>query len=248
MKMIKIAGSTVAVAAALSFTVSCGRQDNSTGAKPGAADVKAAPEAPAAAGQIELKFDLPKPEFQGTPKPVKLPPGLKLHKDVKRKPLMVPEGTVNISDGKTVTGSDDMPIIGEMEQLTDGEKAASDGEFVEFGPGTQWVQIDLENTSEIAAVVIWHYHAQARVYHDIIVQVSDDQDFLSDVTTIYNNDHDNSSGKGVGKDEAYIDSYKGWVVDGKGAKGRYVRLYSNGSTADEMNHYIEVSVFGKPVQ
>jgi hypothetical protein len=141
-----------------------------------------------------------------------------------------------------------MPIIGELEQLTDGEKAREAAYFVEFAPGTQWVQIDLEKTSEIAAVVIWHYHAQARVYHDIIVQVSDDQDFLSGVTTIYNNDHDNSSGKGVGKDEAYIDTYEGWLVEGKGAKGRYVRLYSNGSTADEMNHYIEVSVFGKAVQ
>jgi hypothetical protein len=34
-------------------------------------------------------------------------------------------------------------------------------------------------------------------------------------------------------------------VSGKGTKGRYVRLYSNGSTANEMNHYIEVEVYGK---
>ena len=34
----------------------------------------------------------------------------------------------------------------------------------------------------------------------------------------------------------------------EGALGRYVRLYSNGNTANEMNHYIEVEVFGLPAQ
>lgn len=37
-------------------------------------------------------------------------------------------------------------------------------------------------------------------------------------------------GKGVVTEGRY-----GRVADAKGAKGRYVRLYSNGSTADEMN-------------
>jgi len=31
-----------------------------------------------------------------------------------------------------------------------------------------------------------------------------------------------------------------------GVKGRYVRLYSNGNTANRLNHYIEVEVWGKP--
>ena len=62
-----------------------------------------------------------------------------------------------------------------------------------------------------------------------------------------NNDNDNSAGMGVGSDRPYIESYEGRLIDAKGATGRYVRLYSNGSTADGMNHYIEVEVFGKPV-
>jgi hypothetical protein len=37
------------------------------------------------------------------------------------------------------------------------------------------------------------------------------------------------------------------LVDGKGAKGRFIRLFSNGNTSNEMNHYIEVEVFGKPL-
>ena len=173
MNMIKTVGSTIAVVAALSFTTSCGKQDKPA-EEPGSAEVKPAAEAATAPAEqsgskVELAIELPKPQFQGTPKPVKLPPGLKLHKTGKRPPFMVPEGTVNLSKDKMVTASDDMPIIGDMEQLVDDDKAGSDGSFVEFGPGTQWVQIDLEAKSEIAAIMIWHYHAQARVYHDVIV-------------------------------------------------------------------------------
>ena len=39
----------------------------------------------------------------------------------------------------------------------------------------------------------------------------------------------------------------GWRVGeltAKGAAGRYVRLYSNGNTSDELNHYCEVEVHG----
>ena len=65
------------------------------------------------------------------------------------------------------------------------------------------------------------------------------------VTTIYNNDYDDSAKMGKGSDNPYVESRFGLVVDGKGSKGRYVRLYSNGNTSNEMNHYIEVEVFGK---
>ena len=50
---------------------------------------------------------------------------------------------------------------------------------------------------------------------------------------------------GKGTDKAYVETNKGRVIDGKGAKGRYVRLYSNGNSSNEMNHYIEVEVWGK---
>jgi hypothetical protein len=38
------------------------------------------------------------------------------------------------------------------------------------------------------------------------------------------------------------------LIDAKGVKGRYVRLYSAGNTSNKMNHYIEVEVWGKPAQ
>jgi hypothetical protein len=37
-------------------------------------------------------------------------------------------------------------------------------------------------------------------------------------------------------------------VDARGVEARYVRLYSNGSNASDLNHYIEIEVFGRPVE
>ena len=200
-----------------------------------------------AAEKTALKVELPKPMFVGTPKNIKtenlerpLRPGRK------RPEILVPAGVTIVSKGKTVTGSDTFPIIGDMELLTDGDKEGSDGSYTEFGPGQQHVQIDLGETCEIYAIAVWHYHAQARVYRDMVVQIGQDADFITDVETVFNNDHDNSAGLGIGKDKEYIETNSGRVIDAKGKKGRFVRLYSNGSTAGEMNHYIEVEVFGKP--
>jgi len=117
---------------------------------------------------------------------------------------------------------------------------------VELGPGKQWVQIDLGAEATLSAVIVWHFHQQARVYLDVVVQVSDDPEFKKDVTTIFNNDANNDLGFGAGKDYAYIETYEGRLMDAKGVKARYVRLYSNGNTTNKLNHYIEVEVFGKP--
>ena len=118
----------------------------------------------------------------------------------------------------------------------------------ELGPGLQWIQIDLKEKAEIFAVVMWHYHAEPRVYRDVVVQVADDPDFITNVRTVFNNDHDNSAGLGLGKDLEYFESDEGTLVDGKGEKARYVRLYSKGNTSDAQNHYIEVEVYGKPAK
>ena len=196
---------------------------------------------------VPLKLELPSPLFVGTPVPIKLP-NLEPARQGERPEFLVPEGTVNLALHKKVTASDNEPIIGELEQVTDGDKDGGDGHFVEFAPGRQYVQIDLEKPSHIYAIVIWHYHQQARAYHDVVVQTADDADFITGVKTIYNNDHDNSSGLGIGKDPAYIDTAEGRLIDAKGVTARFVRCYSKGNTSNEMNHYIEVEVWGKPAQ
>ena len=202
---------------------------------------------PAAAQQApdkeELKLKLPKPMFIGTPTNIKSP-NLEAITGKSRGPFMVPKGTKLLSLKRPVTSSDRQPVIGELEMITDGEKEGGDGYFVELGPGKQWVQVDLGASYALHAILAWHYHSQARVYRDVIVQVSDDKDFLKGVTTVFNNDHDNSSGLGIGKDKEYIEVAEGKLVDPKGVKGRYVRLYSNGNTTNDLNHYVEVEVYG----
>lgn len=196
----------------------------------------------------ELKLTLPKPLFVGTPKAIKTPNLEPQKEGYKRPAFFVPKGTTNVAAKKPVTGSDKEPIIGELEYITDGDKEGGDGSYVELGPGMQYVQIDLGAAFNIHAILCWHYHSQARVYRDVVVQVADDPDFITNVQTVYNNDHDNSSGLGIGKDYEWIETADGRLMDAKGIKGRYVRLYSNGSTSSEMNHYIEVEVFATPAQ
>ena len=215
----------------------------------GTTTTKAADAKPAAAASgdmkaLELKF--PKPVFVGTPKNINVEnleaPG------TKAPTVMIPKDAKNLAAGKEVTSSKEETIIGEWEQITDDDKEASDGSYVELEPDTQWIQIDLGEEAKIYGIALWHYHQQARVYHDVVIKTADDKDFITNVQTVFNNDHDNSSNQGVGKDKSYIETNEGKLVDAKGVKGRYVRLYSKGNTAGDSNHYIEVEVWGTPAK
>jgi hypothetical protein len=199
------------------------------------------------AGKEVLKIQLPKPMFVGTPKNIRTP-NLESITGKPRGPFLVPAGTVLLSAGKPVAASDKEPVIGETAYVTDGKKSGEDGYYVELGPMLQWIQIDLGKPCELQAIVAWHYHSQARVYRDVVVQVSDDKDFVAGVTTVFNNDHDNTSGLGAGKDKEYIETFDGKLFDPKGVKARYVRLYSGGNTSNDMNHYVEVEVYGLPAK
>lgn len=196
---------------------------------------------------VPLDIKLPKPMFVGTPTNVAVP-NLEKPLGKPRPPFMAPEGTKNVALKKRVTGSDEQPIIGELSLITDGDKEAAEGSFVEFGPKLQYVTIDLKARHTVYAIVVWHYHKQPAVYHDVIVQVAEDPDFVSNVQTVFNNDIDNSSGRGVGKDMSYVETSEGKLIDAKGVQGRYVRLYSRGNTANDLNHYVEVEIYGKAMR
>jgi hypothetical protein len=198
-----------------------------------------------AQNKVVLQTKLPPPLFVGTPVPVNVT-NLEPPTRGKRPDFYVPAGTINLARGKKVTSSDNNPNVGTLDMIGDGDKAGDEGSWVELGPGKQWVQMDLAKTANIYAVLVWHFHSQARVYRDVVVQVSDDPAFKSGVTTIFNSDFHNELGLGAGKDLNYIETYQGKLIDAKGVKGRYVRLYSNGNTANKLNHYIEVEVWGKP--
>ena len=214
---------------------------------PGATTDTTVTESAAPAGMVPIEIKLPKPMFGGTPQSTKV---ANLEKPLghPRPPFLAPSGTTNVALGKPVASSDEEPIIGDIEMITDGDMEAADGSYVELGPFAQNVTVDLEAIHEIYAIIVWHYHKQARVYYDVVVQVADDPDFITNVRTLFNNDIDNSAGIGVGEDRHYTETNEGKLIDTKGVKARYVRLYSNGNTGNDLNHYIEVAVYGKPVE
>jgi len=194
-----------------------------------------------------IRIVLPQPMFEGTPQNLKVP-NLEKPRYKARDPFLAPAGVVNVARRKKVVGSDMAPVIGELSMLTDGDRSGEEGSYVELGPGRQQVTVDLGAQFEIYAVLFWHFHQTPRVYFDVVVQIADDEKFTMNVRTLFNNDHDNTSKLGAGKDMNYVETSEGRLVDAKGSLARFVRLYSNGSNANEMNHYIEIEVFGRPVK
>ncbi len=197
------------------------------------------------ADKVPLRLELPRPLFVGTPVPIKIA-NLEAPRSGPRPPFYVPPGTVNLALNKPVTSSDNEPLLGDLELVTDGDKEGEEGSYVELGRGKQWVQIDLGAAHALHAIAVWHFHSQGRVYKNVVVQLSDDPDFISGVKTIWNSDTANELGLGAGADPLYLENNEGRILDAKGHTARYVRLYSGGNTTSAMNHYIEVEVHGTP--
>jgi hypothetical protein len=194
--------------------------------------------------KVPLALKLPMPRFMGTPHNLK-GPHLEKPRAGRRPDLPVPPGLTNVALHKPVTASDTRPTLGELSQVTDGDKDGVEGSYVEIGPGKQYFQIDLQQRYEIFAIVVWHYHAQPRVYHDVVIRLSSDAQFSRDVHTVYNNDYDNSSGFGIGQAKEYIDSHEGLLIETHGIAARYVRLHGNGNTENDLNHCTEIEVYGR---
>ena len=89
---------------------------------------------------------------------------------------------------------------------------------------------------------------QLQAFHDTIVQISNDPEFKEGVTTVYNNDTDNSSKLGVGTDREYFELEWGRVVAVKGLKARYVRGFTKGSTLSAINCWQEIEVYALPAK
>jgi hypothetical protein len=146
---------------------------------------------------------------------------------------------MNAAKNKTVKGS---YIAGDPNVMVDGIKNDT-AAFVGNGDGLKWLQIDLGRSYDINRVNIWHYFGDGRTYHDVIVQVSNTEDFSSGVTTVFNNDKDDTAGIGMGNENEYAETEDGKSIPFDTVNARYVRLYSNGSNANEYNHYVEVEVW-----
>jgi len=168
-------------------------------------------------------------------------------------PIMVAVGGDKLlSRDCPVSASVEKPERGEWTLLTDGNKENEQYDksaLVKYAEGVQWVQVDLRTSQVINAICIWRHHELPCVYRDVVVQISDDVNFKDGVTTVFNNDHDNSAGLGKGEDKEYIETNKGRPIPVSGVRARYVRVYSNGrydgsKRFDPFNYCTEIEVYG----
>ncbi|MCP5515644.1 MAG: hypothetical protein H7A45_00120 [Verrucomicrobiales bacterium] len=192
-----------------------------------------------------LPLELPPPVFASwifDPAPR---PNVEPYPKTLRPPFLAQVGITNLARGKPVTSSDPNPVSGQLKQITDGGKEACRESLAELHRGTQWVQIDLGAPARLAAVTIWHAHHEPVICYDVVVQAANDPEFKEGVTTLFNNDRDNSSGLGAGEDPMYLETNEGRLIDARGAKARYVRLYSRSSTFTAYNPYMEVEAWGR---
>jgi hypothetical protein len=194
-----------------------------------------------------LSLKLPAAKDAGTPKII--PAGSTVDLSPKPEPpLLIPKDAVNVAPGKKITCSDKNAAAGDLAKLTDGDKEAEESSILLLHKGLQWVQFDLGVPHEIYAIVIWHAFDAPKIYRSVIAQVSDDADFTENVRTLFNNDRENSAGLGVGADRQYFESNRGKIIDAKGARARFVRLYSNGNSDSRMNEYTEVEIYARPAK
>jgi len=198
---------------------------------------------------VPLPLVLPPPAMKGTPQALPTNTTALPLDDKPRPPFFAPKGAANVALSKPVTASDPNTISGDLKQITDGKKQAYEENVVTLRKGVRWVQIDLGAEYNLYAIVLWHDFTTPIVCRDVIVRVSDDPEFITGVTTLFNNDQMNSAGLGVGTDREYFENSltgAGRLIDAKGTKARYVRCYSKGSTDSALNTYIEVEAWGVP--
>lgn len=146
---------------------------------------------------------------------------------------------VNAALGKAVTSGS---FINNTAYAVDGASGNKE-QHAGLDSGLQWMRIDLGAVYEISGIKLWHYYDN-RKYKDVIVQLSSIPDFSSGVTTVFNNDADNSAGQGAGTDSEYAETSAGKEMTFHPVQARYVRLWSNGSSQNTWNHYVEAEVYG----
>lgn len=196
-------------------------------------------------GIVPLILKLPAPAFEGMPKSLPIGPNVELLSDQPRAPIMVPSSLNNLAPSSKLTSSDKYASAETLARITDGDKNGSTQSIILLRQGTQWVQMDLGSPQEVFAIAIWHAHNMAKIYHDVIVQVADDADFIENVHTLFNNDRDSTSGLGIGTDREYLETYEGKLINIKGVQARYIRFHSRGSTESALNEYTEIEVYGR---
>lgn len=215
------------------------------------AEVKQSEPSPIGKDSLEpLILKLPGAAFKGTPKNIETNTYTEPYDPDKIRPaLMVPHGLKNLARNAKATSSDKGISDSLLVKVNDGDKEPSEQSIIFLRKGVQWVQFDLgAEPSDLFVIVIWHAHNVPKVYHSVVVQASNDGDFLKGVHTLFNNDQENKCGLGAGTDREYFESFQGKLIDAKGTRARFVRCYSQGSTESKLNEYTEVEIYGRPAR
>lgn len=169
-------------------------------------------------------------------------------RDPRERPWTLAVGATlrNLAAGKPVTASDAAPLRGSLSMLTDGVKNCTGDEVIELASGIQYMQVDLATPCRIDGVGLWHDCQAPRLYQAVQIWISDTADFQV-ARAVFNNDHQDLLGQGMGGDELYLETHLGLVQMVPQVTGRYVRAYSRGNTSNSLNHYTELEVYGEPL-
>jgi hypothetical protein len=129
-------------------------------------------------------------------------------------------------------------------KLTNGNTASTDYVTVGSSGELVYAQIDLGTLKDVSQIKMWHFHSDGRTYKDVVVQLSKTADFSSYVTTVFNNDKDNSSGQGYGSDDEYAESANGKTLTFAPVTARYARFWLKGNSVNANNNFVELQIFG----
>ena len=189
--------------------------------------------------------------------------------------LKLPSGSTNLAFRRPITTNFPAPIVGRLDMITDGNKGVvtypdgrlryidADNCYVEFSPsipsvageestelGPRFVQFDFQESTCFDAIWIWAGYREHGydVVRKLVVQISQDPNFATNTTTVFNCDTDNSLGFGLGQDRPFASSRFGKLIPIKATLGRFVRIWCNGSVMIPWEtRLVEIEIYGRPV-
>jgi hypothetical protein len=127
---------------------------------------------------------------------------------------------VNIAAGATATNA----------YLTDGNTASNPYYGVGAVTGGASAKVTLSSTQDISSIKVWHYYQDGRTYYGTKTEVSEDD---INWTTIFDS----------ATDGTYQETSAGKTHTFPQRKVRYIRDWTNGSTANTSNHWVEIQAF-----
>ena len=146
-----------------------------------------------------------------------------------------------------VTSLNDRPLT----RIVNGNK--SSGDYAEFSLDqpesvSSYLQLDLGAVYNLSEIKAWFYADGTRVYKNVVVLISETEEFEEDdYTVVFNGDPNNVHNLGLEAGTEITDAEttagRTYAVDNVNA--RYVRFYMYGSTAaHKQNHVAEIEVYG----